>query len=169
MRMKQRDFSSSFLQGWTSSQTYGGPHSQIQPSRNRGFKSRVLYHWPCWDSRGQVYLCCAGLSCALQDVEQHPWPLPTRFQLQFLQSWQPKMSLNIANVPWWGQFLPRVKNNWPKAQLWYKKRELEYSFKGPEYSFSRHLLSPYYLPETLFWIRDTTLSKQSPDLMGLTF
>lgn len=28
---------------------------------------------------GQIILCCGGLFCALQDVQQLPWPLPTRY------------------------------------------------------------------------------------------
>ena len=29
---------------------------------------------------GQIILCCGGLSCALQNVSQYLWPLPTKCQ-----------------------------------------------------------------------------------------
>lgn len=54
-----------------------------------------------------------------------------------------------------------------------KKRKLENSFKGPEYSFSgyfsTYLLNLNYLPGTLLFIRAEIMNKESPDLMELTF
>lgn len=47
------------------------------------------------DVLGGIILAWEGIPyCALQDVEQHAWSLPTRCQL-----WRPKLSPNIAACP----------------------------------------------------------------------
>ena len=48
-----------------------------------------------------VGLCSGGLTCAAEEAEQAPWPLPTR-----CQCWA-GLPLGCPNVPWWR--ITRVK------------------------------------------------------------
>lgn len=49
----------------------------------------------------QTTLCCGGLSCALQDVETHPWPLSTRCQQHSLSGVNQKCLQTLSKVPSW--------------------------------------------------------------------
>lgn len=50
---------------------------------------------------GRIIPCGGGegLSCASQDLEQHPWPLPSRHQEHYPNSRQPKTSPDIVECP----------------------------------------------------------------------
>lgn len=55
------------------------------------------------DILGQIVLCGGGLPCALQDVQPHAHPLPTRGQLVSIplpKSDNPKNLLILPNVLW---------------------------------------------------------------------
>ena len=68
-----------------------------------------------WD---WITVCCRDVSSALEDVEQHPWPLPTRCP------WHPplqvvtdlRMSPDIAQWPPWAKLTP-VKTLGKKKRL----------------------------------------------------
>lgn len=57
-------------------------------------------------SVGRVTLYCEGPSCALWDVERHPWPPPTRCQQHVTPIVTTKMPLDVAHV------LMGQKNSW---------------------------------------------------------
>ena len=61
---------------------------------------RVTKSWTQLKDWTELSLICGGLSCALWDVEQHPWPLSTGCQLTLLpyQLW-PKKSPDLAKYP----------------------------------------------------------------------
>lgn len=46
---------------------------------SRGFALFIAAFLSLWTTKiwGRTVLYCGGLSCALQDGEQHPWPLPS--------------------------------------------------------------------------------------------
>lgn len=57
-----------------------------------------------------IILFCGGLPCALQDVQQHPWPLPTRCQLHLPSIHQQKCLQTLPNVSGkWGQNHPWLR------------------------------------------------------------
>ena len=57
------------------------------------------------DILSQTIICCGELFCALQDVQHHPWPLPSRCQQQ-----QPKTFPDFSNCPL-GKKSPLVQNH----------------------------------------------------------
>lgn len=64
---------------------------------------------------GQTVPCCEGPFCILNEVQQPPWPLPTRRQ------WQPQgviigPSPDITKRPLWGSSAP-IENNCPRCTL----------------------------------------------------
>ena len=81
------------------------------------------------------FLVVGALSCALEDIKQHPWSLPTRYQQQLtLESWQPKMLLEYV-----------------LSQVWYfatvaHQAPLPIGFPRQKYWSGLPLLSPRDLP-----------------------
>lgn len=43
----------------------------------------VFQTWHTIDILGQIIPCCRACPCALQDVQQNSWPLPTTYQQHF--------------------------------------------------------------------------------------
>lgn len=56
---------------------------------------QVFSNWPL-DILGQIMLCCRGLEYALEDIQQHRWPLPSWCQ-HLHPTWQWKIFTDIAN------------------------------------------------------------------------
>lgn len=46
----------------------------------------------------RMTLCCAGLTCELWDIWEHPWHLHTRYQYH-PRTWQPKMLPDVTECP----------------------------------------------------------------------
>lgn len=50
------------------------------PGRLRHSFKAGCFYFGFIDILGQIILCCGGKVCALWDVLQHPWPLPSKCQ-----------------------------------------------------------------------------------------
>ena len=67
---------------------------------NHASRSEFL-HCGITEIWGWITLPCRGLPCALWDIYQYLWSLPTRASnTPPLQLWQPKISLDITHIPW---------------------------------------------------------------------
>lgn len=91
------------------SRKHRSPRSQAL--RMRGFQ-QDLSVLTLWHLGLDVLLWV--LSCALQDGQQHPFPLPIRCLQP--QLWQPKLSLDIAKYPQTGKVTPSWEQ-WLREEL----------------------------------------------------
>ena len=77
---------------------------------------------------GQIILCHGGCPVHLQDVQQYPWPLPTRCpQCLPLSHDNQKCLQALPNVTWWAKSLS-AENHWSRLNLGWAHLGLGLSF-----------------------------------------